>query len=172
MKENKDILNQLNKADKPTVPSGFFDTFSDDLMSKINKDDSFLEDLPKTNKPQVPQGFFDDFSESITQHIEEKPKTKIISLKIVLTVASIAAVFALVLLTIKPNQEQPILAEVEMDVQTEKSDELDNYLAYLDESSIVDYIVENDINIEDETTIDESVYSELDNELDDYYYGY
>ena len=35
MKEKKDILNNLKRSDKPSVPEGFFESFSDKLMSNL-----------------------------------------------------------------------------------------------------------------------------------------
>ena len=170
MKEDKDILNNLKRTEKPSVPDGFFDSFSENLMSKINED-SFLENLPKHNKPEVPSGFFESFSDNLIKEIdtEIKPvkRTKIIPLRIMLAVASIAAVFAIVVLTANQNEE-PLITET---VVEELADEdYDDYLVYLDESSIVDFIVDNDLSIDDYSEIDESIYSEIEGELDNYYY--
>lgn len=177
MKEEKDILSNLKKTDQPSVPNGFFESFSDQLMSKIETD-SLLESLPKTNKPAVPEGYFETFSDKLMEKLPATAapvkKTKIIPLRIMLAVASVAAVLTFVVLTTKQN-EQPILAETETSTEIvidELADEdYDDYLAYIDESTIVDYIVENDLDIDDETEIDESIYSEIESELDDYYYG-
>ena len=107
MKEEKDILNNLKRADKPSVPEGFFNSFSDKLISKIEEEDSFLENLPKRKSPEVPDGFFTSFSENILQELEpevkEGKKAKVIPLRIFLAVASVAAVFTFIVLTTKQN---------------------------------------------------------------------
>lgn len=171
MKEEKDILNNLKRTEKPSVPAGFFDSFSDKLMSKI-EEDSFLEILPRQNKPTVPEDFFESFSDKLIKEIKPEikvtKKSKIIPLRIFLAVASVAAVFTFIVLTTKQNEEQILVETV---VEELADEDYDDYLAYLDESTIVDFIVENDLNIEEESDIDESIYSEIESELDDYYYG-
>ena len=169
MKEEKDILNNLKRTDKQSVPEGFFDSFSDNLMSKIN-DDSFLELLPKNEKPEVPNGFFDSFSDEVIKSLDVTPvkKTKIISLRVIMAVASVAAVFAFVVFTTKQNTN-PVVVETVFEELTD--DDFDEYLAYLDETTIVDFIIENDLNIEDVSDVDESIYDEIESELDGYYYG-
>lgn len=169
MKEDKNILNNLKRTKKSSVPNGFFDSFADDLFSEI-EGEYLLESLPKNTKPKVPQGFFDDFSTEITAKVQPKKQTKIIQIKMFISVASVAAVLAIMVLT-NPTKNTTQIADGPIENPTE-DDNFDEYLAYLDESTLVDYIIENDINIEGETTINESVYSELENELDDYYYGY
>tara|TARA_B100000809_G_C14792458_1_gene407157 strand:+ start:48 stop:566 length:519 start_codon:yes stop_codon:yes gene_type:complete len=170
MKEDKDILNNLKRTEKPSVPNGFFDSFSDQLMTNIN-DSTFLESLQKENKPEVPNGFFESFSNNLIKEIESeiKPvkKAKIIPLRIMLAVTSVAAVITFVVLVTNQNK-QPIIVET---VTEEFADEdYDAYLAYLDESSIVDFIIENNLSIDDYSEIDESIYSEIEGELDNYYY--
>lgn len=171
MKKEKEILNNLKRTERPSVPEGFFGSFSDKLMTKIDND-SFLETLPKHNKPKVPKDFFESFSDKLIKEIESKnkvvKKTKIISMRLMFAAASVAAIFAFFVLTTKQNT-QPILVET---VNEELLDEdFDDYLAYLDESTIIDFIIENDLNIEEELDIDESIYDEIESELDDYYYG-
>ena len=171
MKEEKDILNNLPRTEKPSVPNGFFDSFSDKLMAKI-EEESFLEKLPKQNKPVVPEGFFETFSDKLMKDIEPEikavKKTRIIPLRIMFAAASVAAVLTFVVLTTKQN-DQSIIAETVVEELAEE--DYDEYLAYLDESSMVDFIVDNDLDIDDESEIDEAIYSEIESELDDYYYG-
>jgi hypothetical protein len=167
MKEDKDILNNLKRTETPSVPNGFFDSFSDQLMTKI-EGSTFLENLPKENKPEVPDGFFESFSDNLIKAIKPVKKTKIISLRNILAVASVAAVLTFVVFTTNQNQQVIIVETV---VEELADEDYDMYLAYLDESTIVDFIVENNLSINESSEIDESIYREIESELDSYYYG-
>jgi hypothetical protein len=178
MKEEKDILNNLKRTDKQSVPEGFFDSFSDNLMSKL-ENNSFLENLQKNKKPEIPTGFFDSFANDILMKVEETPikKTKIISIRLILAGASIAAMFTLFIFNTNYKSD-PIIArivteEIMVDEMVDEMEveDLDDYLAYIDESTIIDFIVEHDLNIKDVSDVDESIYYEVESELDSYYYG-
>jgi len=169
VKEDKNILNNLNRTEKPAVANRFFDSFSDGLIKKL-EEETLLTSLSKNTKPEAPNDFFDKFADEIIAKIQSKNKFKIIPLRIFIAVASVAAVFAILILTNRDGQNQTNAIVNNSIVNS--ADENDDYLAYIDESILVDFIVENDIDIEEGNAINESVYSELDNELDDYYYNY
>jgi hypothetical protein len=160
----------LNKNVKPDVPSDFFDSFIDNLMSKI-EEDSFLESLPKHKKPAVPDVFFEKFSDKLWDDIKPVKNTKIITLKSMIAFTAAAAAIILIF-TFNFNKESEQMAEVIIEsANTTVSDEnFDEYLAYLDESSIVDFIIENDVSIAEDLELDELVYDEIESELDSYYY--
>jgi len=141
-KEDK-ILNELRKTERPSVPDSYFDNF----YSKLEFDEnnvSFIEEMPKSKKPDVPADFFTSFSEDIKENLEAPKKGKVVSLKqILFSVASIAAVVSLVFLATNLSQTETI-------TETEYSTE--EYLAFvdLDESDYIDFIVENNINYDEE----------------------
>lgn len=164
MSKEDNILNQLKKAERPSVPNGYFDNFASSL--KLDGDEtSFLEALPKSEKPKLSTDFFDNFSTDIITKLDTSKKGKVISLKqIVMTVASIAAIVSVIFLMTNTSNTDTI-AEVEYNTE--------EYLAFidLDESDYIDFIIENNIDI-DETLeeIDEVGLYGLESELDDYYY--
>ena len=85
---------------------------------------------------------------------------------------SAAAAAILLMFKLNFNNEPEQIAEVTIESANETLTEenFDEYLAYLDESSIVDFIVENDVSISDDSELDESIYDEIESELDSYYY--
>jgi len=164
MSKEDNILNKLKKTEKVSVPNDYFDTFFSNL--KLNENDtSFIETLPKNNKPEVSTEFFETFLTEILTKLDKPKKGKIISLKsILISVASIAAVVSLLFLMTNLFQTDRI---VEIEYNTEE------YLAFvdLDESDYIDFIIENNISIDDEIEeLDEELLYELYSELDTYYY--
>jgi hypothetical protein len=170
MKENNDILDALKKRKKPEVPNGFFENFSDSLISNLSEKTE-VEDLSKSDKVNVPEGFFENFSSNLMEKIEaeEKKPTRIISLRFISYAAAIAATL-LIMFTILPNDENSVANnEIETETVDEFSDE--DYLAFIDEDEMIDFIVENeDIEIEESTDEEEEdVFYLLEEDLEDIY---
>lgn len=164
MSKEDNILDQLKKTERPSVPDGYFNKFASSL--KLDEDEtSFIEALPKSKKPELSADFFDNFAKDIVTKLDTPKKGKLISLKqIVITVASVAAVVSAIFLMGNPSETDTI-AEVEYNSE--------EYLAFidLDESDYIDFIIENNIAMdEDFEEVDEAILSELESELDDYYY--
>jgi hypothetical protein len=164
MSKEDNILDQLKKTERPSVPNGYFDNFASSL--KLDEEEtSFLEALPKSEKPKLSTDFFDNFSTDIITKLDKPKKGKVISLKqIVMTIASVAAIVSVVFLMTKTSNTDAI-AEVEYNTE--------EYLAFidLDESEYIDFIIENNISFDEELDeIDETVLYELESELDDYFY--
>ena len=161
MSKENNILNQLKRTDRPSVPNGYFDDFASSLkLDEVST--SFLETVPKNEKPEVSTEFFETFSTDILTQLDPQKKGKVISLKsIFISVASVAAVVSLVFFATPTTQYVPI-AETEYNTE--------EYLAFvdLDESDYIDFIIENNISFNEE--IDEEVLYELESELDDYFY--
>ncbi len=177
MKEENNILNQINKRKQPKVPNGFFDSFADELMSKIDTEQSVLNSIKKREQPKVPELYFEDLTDKLK--LNDVPKNKIISLKALTIITAIAA--SLLLLFVLNNntsniniakekteliKSNPTINEV--DIQE------DDYLSYFDEEDLIDFIVDNQLpvnenNIEEEIYQDD-LYDELETELDDYIY--
>ena len=161
MSKENEILNQLKKAERPSVPNGYFDEFASNL--KLDADDtSFLEALPKSKKPDVPEEFFTEFTNKLAPQLDHPKKGEVISLKqIFISAASVAAMVAIIFFATN-NTQVATIAETEYDTE--------EYLAFVDfdESEYIDFIIENNISFDEE--IDEEVLYELESELDDYYY--
>lgn len=167
MKENKDILNHLNKRPKPALPKDFFENFSDDLMAKISEDESGLNELHKTTKPDVPAKFFENFAENITSQVvtddstksKSKQSVQVISLKIFGFVSAVAACLLVMFLLNNNNPANTELSDnVNSATSTEEEISDEELLAYFDESDLVDYILEEDIayTLDEESTTDEN----------------
>lgn len=183
MTEKNDIVSFWKLRSKPTIPDGFFDQFSVDLMQKIEQESGFLGQLTKSKKPTLPDGFFDqlmndmpvaesDFSldeltkrdlptlpvgyfdhfnaqlaETIQKDIKTTAtKSRVIPLRIIAAVSAVAASIVLVISVVNYSSNS-----VESDIQVaelaSEEEVYDAYLTYLDEDEIIDYIVENDIEI-------------------------
>lgn len=186
MEENKDILNQWKRSEKPEVPDGFFDSFANQLNDDLT-DHSFIDGFKSQQQAQVPNDFFDSFPTQMCQMVDEgthaEKSTKIIRMRWVAAVTTVAA--AVLFFIFNPFQSTTenstnlasnnnLNITVTDTTSTEDTFDYDTYLAYLDELTLVDYMLENDLKLDDETddiAIDDAVFMEIDSELDDYYYG-
>lgn len=182
MEDKKDIFDEFGKRKKPSVPEGFFDSFSDKLMDKISEEESPLASITKSDKPEVPVGFFENFADKVSteiqkqESVEDKP-SRIISLKVMGFVTAVAACL-LVMFAILPSDDEPVVATIdeveELDEQMNLAETVtdDEYLAFLDGDDVIDFIIENeDIEIEDDASSeeDEDVFYYLEEDLEEYY---
>jgi hypothetical protein len=194
MEEHSDIFSKLIKRKKPVVPENYFEQFSDQLSKKIdfNQDrktavpegffQNFQNDLmdeieslsalkslgvKKRKSPEVPDGFFNGFAESISHKINERPKKgNILKITFWSTAAAVAAGLVL-LFTLNTNEPETIISsEVNEDLNAEE--EFETYAAYVDEESIIDYIVENDVDLGEEQT-DDDTYDYVNSDIEDIY---
>jgi hypothetical protein len=131
----------LAKTKKPNVPDGFFENFSDKFMQKIHAEEeeerTILEQLVLRAKPKVPVGYFDNFE-------VERPTGRLIQLKYLWAAVSIAAVFTLLLWVIS----DPVNGNGTDEYAVLENEAKEELLAYSHESEIIDYIIENDIEID------------------------
>ncbi|UWX53696.1 hypothetical protein NYZ99_11060 [Maribacter litopenaei] len=75
-----------------TTPKGYFDSFEDNLLDKINKETS---GIPKKEGFNVPESYFDRFQENIMTKIREEESTpKVIQFLPIYKFVAIAASFA------------------------------------------------------------------------------
>ena len=174
MSENKNILDQLKKRKKPEVPEGFFTRFSENIIHLTNEENSFIEDLATSQKPDVPDGFFDSFPDKMLKKVkEEKPERgRIIPLGVWATLTSAAAVLAVVLWINQGNNDTNELSENTATEEYSLQDEdYDAYLTYVDEGEIIDFMIENDVSIEDDgtTSYEDDVYDYLGDDLEELY---
>lgn len=90
---NEDWLSKLPKDSGFEVPEGYFDTVEDQFSARLRE-----ESLPNDAGFEVPNDYFDSIEERIMSQLETPKTGKVISLRSrILRVASIAAIFALLL---------------------------------------------------------------------------
>jgi hypothetical protein len=181
IEQESGVLGQLKKAEKPAIPEDFFSN----LTASFSPEDSpfTLENLQKSKKPTLPVGYFDESADRIMEAVkatnnEDKKGGRIINMRMVrlisLVAATIAIVFTVIHFSSDPNDgfivedvPENNIPEIELTVE----DNYDDYLVYLDEDEIIDYIIENDIEIEDTVdVIDFEDYSDFSEEdIEEYY---
>jgi hypothetical protein len=196
VKENKNILNNLNKRQKPEAPKDFFENFSDNLMAKISESDSGLTNFKKTTKPDVPVGFFESFAKDITQQtndqipIEQDQPTRIIRMKVMGFVSAVAACLLVMFLVMPTDDKELANTNTENEVRPlNESISDEDLMAYVDADDIIDYILDENIEIgnsdeNSETTKvspstssseledlgDEDIFYFLEDDIDDLYF--
>ena len=110
-RHNEDWLSKLPKDSGFDIPKGYFDSVEDDFSARLRE-----ESLPDTAGFEVPKGYFDSLENRILDQVEMPKQGKVISLRSrILRVASIAAVFAILLTTYisLPNTiEEPTSDEI------------------------------------------------------------
>lgn len=152
------ILNQLKKTERPAVPEGFFDQLNDSLgseMDTVDIESPILDQLGKAKKPEVEKSFFNAFPTVIIKKFNDRPdEGRIIPMRLFYLVGSIAAVLAILFLTVdfKENNsvaENPSIIAVDSLVEHVI---FDDYLAVMDEQELIDYVIESNLSIEDTTT--------------------
>lgn len=169
LNESKDFVLPKNKT--PEVPAEFFKNFHANLLSEIESESAFSDlKLKKQNKPPVPLNFESEFTESLMKKIRQKPsKGRILKITFWSTAAAVAAGLTL-LFTINPepvtNQPES-LTETNSELSDEES--LDTYVAYLDEEELVDYIIENDIDMGQAESESDDIYDYVSSDIEDIY---
>lgn len=197
MESKNNILNQLKLKSKPSVPKGFFENFKKNLQSKIDfnlndNDDQF--EIPKnffsefradldaaitnektfislgivkSHKPKIDENFKAHFKTAIlSKTTKQKSKSKIIYLVSVLSTAA-AAVILLLLNLYNQESSDKSLTQTINTISIEDTKKIDSYVAYVDESMVIDYILEEDIDIQE--TYDDAVLDYLTEDAEDFY---
>lgn len=178
MNEQDDILDEFRKRDKPDVPKDFFETFSDELMAKVVEHDSGIDTVKKTARPDVPENFFESFADNILLKTSADPSanqvkpTKVIRLRIAGIIGTAAACLLVLFLVNKKDKEQKIAENDAIHSNTPpivySADEL---LAYVDETDIIDYMVEENIDFSEDEVPETATKADTDqkshDELDD-----
>ena len=175
---NKEDL-ELKKTNKPEVPTGFFDQFSDKLMQKIQEEETekevsspILDQLILSAKPAVPKDYFENFQPQTTEKESTPKKGRIIQLRYLAAAASVAAVIALFFYLLPGDETNDETQYSSAETQEEISEETyDIYLAYMDEEDIVEYIIENDIELEGESDEldEEELFDSWGNDFEEFY---
>ncbi len=177
------ILGQLKKTEKPGVPQDFFANLTSSIVAE--EPTFVVDELQKREKPTLPANYFDQNTERIMAAVkaegkDQKKGGKVINMRLVTIISAVAAAILIIFTVINfsgPTKENGMANDTtpkdsipQEVISTE--DDYDDYLAYLDEDEIIDYIIENDIEIEDSTEIveyeDYLDFSEED--IEDYYF--
>ncbi len=167
--ESKDFV--LPKTKTPEIPAEFFKNFHANLQAEIESEAVFSDfKLKKTNKPSVPANFKTEFTAALMAEIRQKPtRGRILKITFWSTAAAVAAGLTL-LLTLNTNsstEPSESLTESHSEISDEES--LDTYVAYLDEEALVDYIIENDIDMGQTESESDEVYDYVSGDIEDIY---
>ncbi len=172
MTPEENILSRVEKAKKPNVPEGFFESFFDRVMNEIESESesSFLNTLEKSDKPALGQDYFKNFSEQlaaeVTEHKTEPKIKKMARVRTLYWLSGAAAAILLLFLFLPSNTDnvETLASEV---VITEADEEL---LAFVSEEDIIDYLVESsELETDEGTEEDEFYYDELESNLYEYF---
>jgi hypothetical protein len=173
-----DIANQndadnftLLKRQTPEAPADFFKTFHQNLHAEIESKSVFSDlNLKKSGKPNVPENFEAEFKESLMKKIHQKPaNSRILRITFWSTAAAVAASLTLLftLNTKSPSDQNEAITETNSELSEEES--LDTYVAYLDEEELVDYIIENEIDMGQTESESDEVYDYVSSDIEDIY---
>lgn len=174
MEEKYNILDQLKRTAKPEVPEGFFERSPSKILGQIEGLSDDIQ-IQKRKQAEVPADFFENFSGNLMEKIKSEESaqsepTRVWPMKLVGFVTAVAAC-ALIFFIVQPSEEEEALAETTTEYEVE-DENVDSYLAYLDEDEIVDFLLENeDIEIGDELTEEEEdEYYFLEEDLEELYF--
>lgn len=197
MEEEKENIGFI-KTKKPSIPEGFFNKFHQDLMDEIkadmalsflkkNKKPSLPKDYFNTSKieldldneipfkkhkrPAVPNNFFETFEANIATSINEKKEPKKNNIfRLTLWSIGSAAAAAIILGFILFNGEHTTesnFADNGKDTLSEEN--IDSYMAYLDESTIIDYYIDNDIELNNEIENEDAIIDIVSDDIEEWY---
>lgn len=194
MEETSELFLKLFKRKKPNVPDGFFQNFHAQLNSKILSDLKEKNDVPqdffknfhsqlkdeidaenalsdlgikKSKKPNLPTEFRTEFVSELQKNIaRKKSRTKLIRISFWSATSSVAAALAILfLLNTKDQTPNDIAVE---QPQTMSEENLDTYAEFVDEGELIDYIVENNVDLGEDDE-DDVMLEYLDSDLEDIY---
>lgn len=160
----------FSKTKNPDVPVDFFKNFHATLADEIESSGAFSDlNINKNKLPAVPSDFESEFRKNLMEKIRtKKSRGRILKISFWSTATAVAAGLTLLFtLNTEPAPETPILTEENVTVADEES--LDTYVAYLDEESLVDYIIENDIDMGETEEDNEDVYDYVSSDIEDIY---
>ncbi|HIP36848.1 MAG TPA: hypothetical protein EYG85_08340 [Crocinitomix sp.] len=174
MKDDKNILNKFKKRKTPKVPQAFFDSFVDTITSELKNNTSIINQIIKRKQPKVSAEFFDNFADNIT--IKPVRKRKVISLKIFIISSVAASLLLFIILNLNSNNQ--MIAQQKLNPQIEFSNSSlaeynDEYLATLfEEDDLVEFIIDNQIGIEQIPDENDELFNQIESELDDFMYEF
>lgn len=197
MEEEKENIGFI-KTKKPLIPEGFFNKFHQDLMDEIeadmalsflkkNKKPSLPRDYFSTSKidldlakeipfkkherPEVPNNFFETFEATIATTISEKNEPKKNNIfRLTLWSIGSAAAAAIILGFIFFNGQNTTESNFVDNVKdTVLEENIDSYMAYLDESTIIDYYIDNDIELNNEIENEDAIIDIVSDDIEEWY---
>lgn len=167
--DSESAVPAFEKTAKPDVPADFFKTFHANLKAEIETEEVLADlNLVKRQKPEIPADFFADFKTELMSHIKPGPsRGRILKISFWSAAAAVAATLTL-LFTLNTEEPTPEIPVAETTAPAMDDESMDACVAYLDEESLVDYIIENDISVGENETEDE-IYDYVDSEIEDAY---
>lgn len=197
MEERNDIVNLLKLIAKPAVPENFFSTLEEKLMAEIAASAFTLDQLRKNQQPNLPERYFDKFEPEIeNKNFEirdlQKSKTPDLPLpyfntnedqlvnatkikkfkKFTWWSLACSAAAAIVIFFSIINDQKSYVTPTKNSISSAVNEENINetLLTLLDEEDLIEFIILNDIAIEDTATIDENEFSDYSTEdIEEYY---
>ncbi|MFT5820231.1 MAG: hypothetical protein ACI8ZM_001470 [Crocinitomix sp.] len=178
------FLGQLKKTEKPAVPENFFANLTASIGIGEEEEAGPFDQLRKRVRPTLPANYFDQSTDrimaAVKADVKNDKKGRVINMRLVTIVCAVAAALLIIFTVINFSGEgdEDNRAAIDKPDENDSNQELledenyDDYLAYLDEDEIIDYIIEYDIEIEDTADmVDFDDYSEFSEEdIEDYYF--
>lgn len=169
MDENSDDLT-LSKSEKPEVPAHFFRHFPSSLYAAIEEEEAFSDlKIKKKTKPEIPADFEKEFSADLMKKIKSNPaRGRVLKLTFWSTAAAVAASLTL-LFIINSGSENATAGNLQSETNQEflAEDDVDTYVAYLDEDLLISYMIENEISTGESET--DEVYDYVSGDVEEYY---
>ncbi len=164
------------KSNRPKVPAGFFDSFADTLLSKINSPvdseserhtGTLLDSLSISRKPNVPDEFF---TSAYNLEIHPIRKSRVISMTRWMSGCA-AAILLLFFLVYKPSSDLPVQTNASASSARSEAEQ-EEFLTYLDEDEITEYIIENDVDFSEygDNETQNTLYDFAGDEIEEYYF--
>lgn len=162
--------NLSGKAKKPKVPEDFFDSFSKEILNVISEEEKTeFTYLNKSKQPVVTENYFEEFPTKIQKILKaKKRRSKIIRISFISTIASVAASLLIIFTLQKTTQETIRSQPTQTTSFSNQNDPVEFYTAYLDETEVIDYILENDISIQSQDENNE-IFEYVADDVEDYY---
>ncbi len=162
---NQEETEEDFKTIEAGVPAGYFENLSDSILSKVKtiagedveEDYSVLNSLKNSNVFHVPKGYFENLSDTILSKMQQKEKTKVISITrktwwkymAAALIAGIMLVSAFYLFNLGGNNVSPYLAAAK---EYQTSTQIAEGIASLNDDDIISYL-ETHGNITDNDAI-------------------
>jgi hypothetical protein len=185
---NDNIETEITETNLPKVPAGYFDTLSDQILSKIKtiyfesaeeelrKLSPMLYALKGENIFAVPKGYFESFTGEVLEKIKPAP-AKIVSMKSsrswwkYAAAAVVTGAIAITSLQIfNGSHDKDILASVSPDIkasfQYKNEEQLDAGIAKLSDDEIIKYLENNGNVMDNELLTNNTDVSEMPSQSD------
>jgi hypothetical protein len=135
------------------VPQGYFDTLSDNILSKIKAQQNIqtateelselsplLAGLSKANLYEVPVGYFENLSAGITEKTTETKVVSMFSRKVWIRYAAAAVLFGMIAFGINFFIQQPSNSMVADIPEIKTEEQINTELAKISDEEIINYL--------------------------------